>query len=100
MFYFAAPAHPGSFLKAEVLAPLGLSVTEAARALGVTRQTLSALLNSHAALSPDMAIRVEKAFGISMETLLRMQVAFDIAAARQRAAEIQVAPYQPQGLHA
>ena len=63
------PAHRGGFVKKEVLKPLGLSVTEAADALGVTRPALSALLNERAHLSPDMAIRIEKAFGVSMETL-------------------------------
>src|SRR5271156_6441177 len=85
-----SPAHPGGFLKTEILAPLGLSVTDAARALGVTRAALSALLNERASLSADMAIRVEKAFGVSMETLMRMQSSFAIAQARQRAGEIVV----------
>lgn len=69
-----APAHPGGFLKMEIIEPLGLSVTDAARALGVTRSALSALLNERAALSPEMALRVEKAFGVSMDTLMRMQL--------------------------
>ncbi|MCA3286147.1 MAG: HigA family addiction module antidote protein [Roseomonas sp.] len=88
------PAHPGGFIKHEVIDPHGLSVTEAAKVLGVTRPALSALLNERAALSPEMAIRVEKAFGVSMDTLLRMQGSFDIARARQRAGEIQVAPFK------
>lgn len=87
------PAHPGGFVKHEVLKPLGLSVTEAAEALGVTRPALSALLNEHAHLSPDMAIRIEKAFGVSMETLMRMQNSYDIAQARRRETEIKVARY-------
>ena len=87
------PAHPGGFVKHEVLKPLGLSVTEAADALGVTRPALSALLNERAHLSPDMAIRIEKAFGISMETLMRMQNSYDIAQARKREAEIKVERY-------
>jgi len=57
------PAHPGGFVKSEVIEPLGLSVTDAAHALGVTRPALSALLNERAHLSPDMALRIEKAFG-------------------------------------
>lgn len=69
-----APAHPGGFLKMEIIEPLGLSVTDAARALGVTRSALLALLNERAALSPEMALRVEKAFGVSMDTLMRMQL--------------------------
>jgi len=87
------PAHPGGFVKHEVLQPLGLSVTEAADALGVTRPALSALLNERAHLSPDMAIRIEKAFGVSMETLMRMQNSYDIAQARRREAEIKVERY-------
>lgn len=87
------PAHPGGFVKQEVLKPLDLSVTEAADALGVTRPALSALLNERAHLSPDMAIRIEKAFGVSMETLMRMQNSYDIAQARKREAEIKVERY-------
>ena len=87
------PVHPGGFVKQEVLKPLGLSVTEAADALGVTRPALSALLNERAHLSPDMAIRIEKAFGVSMETLMRMQNSYDIAQARKREAEIKVERY-------
>jgi len=87
------PAHPGGFVRHEVLKPLGLSVTEAADALGVTRPALSALLNERAQLSPEMAIRIEKAFGVSMETLMRMQNSYDIAQARKREAEIKVERY-------
>ena len=87
------PAHPGGFVKHEVLKPHGLSVTEAADALGVTRPALSALLNERAQLSPEMAIRIEKAFGVSMETLMRMQNSYDIAQARKREAEIKVERY-------
>lgn len=89
------PAHPGRFVKMEIIEPLGLSVTDAAKALGVTRPALSALCNARAALSPDMAVRIEKAFGVSMDTLLRMQTAHDIAQARGRARLIQVKPYRP-----
>jgi antitoxin HigA-1 len=88
------PAHPGGFVKHEVLKPYGLSVTEAADALGVTRPALSALLNERAQLSPDMAIRIEKAFGVSMETLMRMQNSYDIAQAHKRRGEIKVEPYK------
>ena len=90
------PAHPGGFVKSEILEPLGLSVTRAARALGVTRAALSALLNERARLSPEMALRIEKAFGVSMETLMRMQNSHDIAQARRRQDEIEVAPFQGQ----
>jgi addiction module HigA family antidote len=77
----------------EVIEPLGLSVTKAAKVLGVTRPALSALLNGRAALSPHMALRVEKAFGPKMDTLLRMQTAFEIAEAREREANIKVKRY-------
>ena len=89
------PAHAGQFIRMEVLEPLELSVTDAAKILKVTRPTLSNLLNGHAALTPEMAIRVEKAFGVKMETLVQMQTAYDIAAARAKAGAIKVRPYQP-----
>jgi addiction module HigA family antidote len=88
-----SPVHPGGFVKTEVLQKLGLSVTEAARVLGITRAALSAFLNQRASLSADMAIRIEKAFGVSMETLMRMQGSFDIAQARRRAGDIHVARF-------
>ncbi|MBV9756561.1 MAG: HigA family addiction module antidote protein [Alphaproteobacteria bacterium] len=87
------PVHPGQFVKAEIIAPLGLSVTAAAAALGVTRPAL--FLNGRASLSPEMAIRVEKAFGVAMATLMRMQTSFDIAAAERRAPQIKVRRYAP-----
>lgn len=87
--------HPGSFIKSEIIGPLGLSVTEAARALGVVRETLSYLLNERSTLSAEMALRIEKAFGISMEMLMRMQGSYDIAQARSRAHEIEVERYVP-----
>ena len=71
------PAHPGGFIRHEVFDPHGLSVTEAAKALGVTRPALSALLNERVGLSPEMAIRVEKAFGVSQDTLMQMQRSFN-----------------------
>jgi addiction module HigA family antidote len=89
------PSHPGRFIKAEIIDPLGLTVTHAAVVLGITRPALSALLNGRAALSPDMAIRIEKAFGVRMDTLLRMQTAFEIAAARRNESSINVQPYRP-----
>lgn len=84
------PSHPGAVVREILLAPLSLSVTEAALALGVTRPALSAFLNERASLSPDMAIRIEKAFGLRLETLMRMQNAYDIAEARRRAPSIKV----------
>lgn len=87
------PAHPGQFIRMEVIEPLGLSVTQAAKVLGVSRPALSALLNARAALSPDMALRIEKAFGPKMDTLLGMQTAYEIAEARGREADIKVKRY-------
>ena len=88
------PAHPGEFIRHEIIEPLGLSVTAAAAVLGVTRATLSTLLNERSHLSSEMALRIEKAFGVAMDTLMRMQNSHDIAHARQRADEIKVAPYK------
>ncbi len=85
--------HPGNFVKRKVIEALGLSVTEAAKALGVTRPTLSALLNERAHLSPEMALRLEKAFGIRMEVLMRMQTSHDIAEARSHEDEIKVSAF-------
>jgi addiction module HigA family antidote len=93
MIRMARPAHPGQFIRMEVLEPLGLSVTEGARVLGVTRPALSALLNGRAALSPEMALRIEKAFGPKMDTLLRMQTAYEISETREREGEIKVKRY-------
>ena len=90
------PAHPCGFVKTEIIEPLGLSVTDAAQALGITRAALSAFLNERTSLSPDMAIRIEKAFGVSMDTLMRMQNSFDIAQAHRRKGEISVARYVPK----
>ena len=87
------PAHPGGFVKSEIIEALGLSVTAAADVLGVTRPALSALLNERAHLSPEMALRIEKAFGVAMDTLMRMQNSYDIAETRKREAEIMVAPF-------
>ncbi|MFN3687844.1 HigA family addiction module antitoxin [Salinarimonas sp.] len=88
-----SPAHPGGFIRHEIIEPLDLSVTDAASVLGVTRPALSALLNERAALSPEMALRIEKAFGVSMDTLMRMQNSFDIAQARRRYGDIEVERY-------
>lgn len=82
--------HPGRWLRAEIIEAHGLSVTEAARHLGVTRPAMSNLLNGKAALSPEMAIRFEKAFAISAATMLRMQAAHDLAQAELRVDEIKV----------
>ena len=89
------PIHPGAFLRTEVVEGHGLSVTEAARVLGVSRPTLSSLLNAKADLSGDMALRFEKAFGVRMDTLMRIQGSYDIAQARKRENLIRVRRYQP-----
>lgn len=78
------PPHPGNFIRTEIIEPAGLSVTAAAKALGVSRPTLSSLLNARADLSGDMALRIEKAFGVKMDTLMRMQVSYNIARTRER----------------
>lgn len=88
--------HPGQFVRTRIIDPIGLSVKDAASALGVHRVALSRLLNEQAALSPEMAIRIEKAFGASMEDLMRMQNKYDIALARQHQDDIRVTRYVPQ----
>ncbi|HEX9905556.1 MAG TPA: HigA family addiction module antitoxin [Propylenella sp.] len=87
------PTHPGVFLAAELIAPLGLTVTQAARALGVGRPALSALLNGRAAVSAEMAVRFEKAFGVDAALLLQMQAQYALAEARRRARRIKVPRY-------
>ena len=78
------PPHPGDFIRTEIIMPAGLSVTAAAIALQVSRPALSSLLNAKADLSGDMALRIEKAFGVKMDTLMRMQASYDIARTRKR----------------
>jgi addiction module HigA family antidote len=94
-FRLKNPPHPGGFVRTEILDPLGLSVTAAAGVLGVTRAALSAFLNERSSLSPEMALRIEKGFGVSMDTLMRMQNSFDIARARRNQDAIKVARYDP-----
>lgn len=88
------PVHPGEFIRAEILEPHDLSVTASAQVLGVTRQALSSLLNGQADLSGDMALRIEKAFGVRIETLMRMQSSYDIVQTRQREKLITVRRYR------
>ena len=83
----------GDWLKSEIVEPAGVSVTALAEHFGVSRQALSTLLNGNASLSADMAIRFEKAFDIKADTLLRMQTAYDLAQARAREGDIQVAKF-------
>ena len=84
------PPHPGEFVRTEIIEAAGLTVTAAAIALGVSRPTLSSLLNGKAGLSGDMALRIEKAFGVRMDTLMRMQASYDIAQTRRREGQISV----------
>lgn len=94
-----SPPHPGEFIRDEILNELGLNVSKAAKALGVRRATLSDLLNGKADLSPEMALRIEKAFGVKMDTLMRMQSAYDIAKTRTREKEIRIRRIQPRHAH-
>ena len=87
------PIHPGDFVRSEIIDRLDISITDAAQALGVTRPALSKLLNAHAHLSPEMALRIEKAFGVSMDVLMKMQNVFDIAEARRKEKQIKVLPF-------
>jgi addiction module HigA family antidote len=84
------PAHPGEIVREECLKPLGLTVTAAAEALGITRKALSDLLNGHTGVSPDMAIRLEQVFGSTADTWLRLQMQRDLWEARQRSDKIKV----------
>ena len=84
------PPHPGGIVKRQCLKPLGLSVTRAAKGLGVTRQALSELINERTGISIDMAIRLSKAFGSTPETWLGMQMAHDLWLARNRTTQISV----------
>jgi addiction module HigA family antidote len=90
------PPHPGGVIRRQVIEPLGLSVTDAAGILAITRQALSLLLNERTDLSAEMALRIEKAFGPKMDHLMRMQLAFDIAAQRQREGRVRVKRYRGQ----
>jgi len=87
------PPHPGAFIKTEVIDELGLSVSKAADILGVRRATLSDLLNEKSSLTPEMALRLEKAFHLSMDTLLKMQAWHDATEMRKQARTIKISPY-------
>ena len=89
------PSHPGDFVRTEILEALGLSVSKAADILNVRRATLSDLLHGKSGMSPEMALRIEKAFGMSMDTLLKMQAWFDGFTMRERADEISVKRFTP-----
>jgi addiction module HigA family antidote len=89
------PPHPGELIRIEIIVPLRLSVTQAAAILKVRRATLSDLLAGKAALSAEMAPRIEKAFGPSMDHLLRMQLAYDVARTRQHSSDIDIERFVP-----
>jgi addiction module HigA family antidote len=87
--------HPGDLIRTEIIEALGLSVSRAAEILKVRRATLSDLLRAKAGLTPEMALRIEKAFGPDMNHLLRMQLAYDVAKTRERAGDIAIKRYVP-----
>lgn len=91
-----SPPHPGLAIRHDCLEPLGLSVTAAAKGLGVTRQALNNIVNGKAAISPEMAIRLDKAFGGGPEVWLRMQASYDLAQALTHADEIKVERLHPK----
>ena len=86
--------HPGEWLMTEIVKPCGITISDLARHLHVSRPALSAMLNGRAGLSGEMAIRFEKAFGLKADTLLRMQAAYELAHAREHADQIEVEPLQ------
>lgn len=88
------PSHPGEFVRRQVLQPIELSISKAAEVLGVRRATLSDLVNGKTSLSPEMALRLEKAFDIKMDFLLRMQALYDSARMRQSKKKIHVVRFQ------
>ena len=87
------PPHPGEIVREMCIEPLGLTITQAAKGLGITRKTLSLLLNGHARISPEMAIRLSKAFGRSPESWLGLQSLYDLAQISKQAANIDVKPF-------
>ena len=89
------PPHPGLSVRHDCLEPLGLSVTKAAKKLGISRKQLSAIVNGHSGISPEMAIRLDKAFGGSAETWFRLQAAYDLAQAMKTADRIKVERLSP-----
>ena len=89
------PPHPGEHVRANCLEPLGLSITAAAKALGVARKTLSELVDGRSGISPEMAIRLEKAFGSSARHWMQLQLNYDLWRAEQRAGDLDVERLQP-----
>ncbi len=93
------PPHPGEIIRDLCIKPLGLTVTQAAEGLGVTRKTLSLLLNGHAGISPEMAVRLSQAFGRSPESWLKLQIQYDLAQVRRSAKQIKIKSFHdPSGL--
>ena len=86
------PPHPGLSIRHDCLEPLGLSVSEAARRLGVSRKQLSSIINGRSGISPEMAIRLDKTFGGSASTWYQMQAAYDLAQARKKISGLEVEP--------
>ena len=84
------PPHPGEIIREQCIEPLGLTITAAAKGLGVTRKALSELVNGHSGVSPEMAIRLSKAFGSNPEIWLRLQLQYDLWQAERRAGNIKV----------
>lgn len=89
------PPHPGEVIRELCIEPAGLTVTAAAEVLGVSRKALSELLNGHSGISPEMAVRLSKAFGGSIESWLTQQMQYDLAQVTKRAAAIEVKRYEP-----
>lgn len=89
------PPHPGEVIRELCIEPAGLTVTAAAEVLGVSRKALSELLNGHSGISPEMAVRLSKAFGGSIESWLTQQMQYDLAKVSERAAGIEVKRYEP-----
>ena len=92
------PPHPGEMIRELCLEPLGPSVTDAAKGLGVTRKALSELINGRSGVSPEMALRLERAFGSTAETWLRMQLEYDLWQTEQRAGDLKVTRFAPAAL--
>ena len=93
------PPHPGRSIRSACLEPLGLSISEGAKILGVTRQSLNNVITGRSGISPEMAIRLTKAFGGTEETWLRMQLAYDLAAVRKNESKIKVHRQHVEELH-
>ena len=89
------PPHPGKVVRVSCLQPLGLTITDGAKVLGVSRQALSNLVNGRSSMSSEMAIRLAKAFGSTTETWIRLQTAYDVAEARARESDIKLKRYRP-----